>query len=271
MDSVGTKSGWDNWKAGRDEALRDPYGWLSLVDLQWLGEEPRRLDHFPGDWSAQGNTVLFAPVKGETPVYRDGALVEEPLEIEVGPGVTDRSLRDADGREIEVMYRYWGPAIRVRDPKARRLAEFRGLDRYDFDPRWVLRGRVLPYEQPMEVTVPTAVEGGTTEIDAWADAEVVLPDGEPLALQLFGDGPEHSSVSFYDQTNGKTTPGWRSAPVVVDGDTVVIDLNRAQIFPAHLTPFGTCPKPPGENRVPARVKAGEKKFAGRETLGSGTK
>lgn len=264
-ESVGSKNGWKQWQNDREGALRDPYGWLSLVELEWLNDSPRSLAHFPGKWSADGNTVTFAPVPGEPLVYRDGQLIDAPLQIEVGPGISDRSLRDENGREIEVMYRFWGPAIRVRDPHAKRLEQFEGLDRYDFDPRWVLRGRILPYEEPRHLTVGSAVEGGTQDATAWADAEVVLPGGEAGTLMLMGEGPDSSSVWFYDQTNDDTTPGWRSAPTVVDGETVVIDMNRAQIFPAHLSPFGTCPRPPEENRIPARVEAGEKTFQGRDT------
>lgn len=264
-DSVGTREGWEQWKTERDEGLRDPYGWLSLVELKWLGDVPESLETFPGLWNRDGNTVTFAPVANEPKIYRDGAEITEPLQIEVEPGVSDRSLRDERGREIEVMYRFWGPAIRVRDPQAKRLTEFQGLDRYDFDPTWVLRGVALPYEKSRELTVGSAVEGGEQIVSAWADAEVVLPNGETLILIMTGDGPDSSNVMFFDATNGDTTPGWRSAPVVVDGGTVVIDLNRAQIFPAHLSPYGTCPKPPESNRVQARVEAGEKIFAGRET------
>ncbi len=264
-DSVGTREGWEQWKAERDEKLRDPYGWLSLVELTWLEEDPSPLKTFPGLWNHSDNTVRFAPVEAEPKVYREGQEISHSLEIQVGPGVSDRSLRDERGREIEVIYRFWGPAIRVRDPQAKRLAEFQGLDRYDFEPLWVLRGVILPYDQVKELTVGSAIEGGTQTVSAWADAEVALPNGETLTLIVTGDGPDSSNVMFHDDTNGDTTPGWRSAPVVVDGGTVVLDLNRAQIFPAHLSPYGTCPKPPEANRIPARVEAGEKTFAGRDT------
>lgn len=263
--SVGSKYGWDQWKAERESELRDPYGWLSLVELTWLGAEPAALDHFPGLWSHQGNTVTFAPVEGEPKVYREGTQVTEPLQMEVGPGISDRTLRDQDGREIEVMYRFWGPAIRVRDPKAKRLENFKGMDIYDFDPQWILRGRLLPYDEPREITVGSAIDGGNQTLDAWADAEVLLPDDQSFTLIVTGDSPDSSRVLFFDQTNGDTTPGWRAVQAVIDGETVVLDTNRAQIFPAHLSPFGTCPMPPESNRIPLRVEAGEKIFAGRDT------
>lgn len=264
VGSVGTKSGRNEWVESREEALRDPYGWLSLVELVWLDDQPKPLSHFPGLWEAKGDQVTFTPDEGGVSVFQGDQLVTEPLKIEVQPGESDRSLRDQDGREIEIMYRFWGPAVRVRDPKANRLTQFGGLDRYDFDPTWVLRGRLLPFAEPRDIEVETAIEGGTSTVGAWANAEVSLPDGKVLDLTVSGD-PESPHVMFYDETGMDETPGWRTVEVVVDGETVVVDMNRAQIFPAHLSPFGTCPKPPEENRIPARVEAGEKTFLGKDT------
>ncbi len=264
VGSVGTKSGRSEWIKAREESLRDPYGWLSLVELKWLDGTPTPLSHFPGLWEATENTVTFTPEEGGTSVFQGDQLVAGPLTIEVEPGIIDRSLRDQDGREIEVIHRFGRPAVRVRDPRANRLTEFDGLDRYDFEPTWVLRGRLLRFDEPRQVQVGTAVEGGTAELETWADAEVSLPNGDVVDLAVTGeyDSPQ---VMFYDHTNGKETSEWRAAPVVVDGETVVLDMNRAQIFPAHLSPFGTCPKPLEQNRIPMEVLAGEKKFPGRDT------
>ena len=258
--AFGTKEDWQAWVKQRDASLKEPYGWLSLVELDWLDETPKDLENFPGKWSADGTTITAVFDEDDLKVYRDGSLVGSPLTIEVTPGESDRSLRDETGREIEVMYRYWSPAVRVRDPKARRLEEFEGVDRYDFNKTWVLRGRLLPFDGVRQVAVPTAIEGGTSKLDTWATADFALPgDDEPISLIVTGDGPEGSSVFFYDDTNGDTTPGWRAAHAVIDGETVVVDFNRATLFPAHMSPFGTCPKPPEGNRIPRRVEAGEKK------------
>ena len=263
VGSVGTKSGRSEWIEAREEALRDPYGWLSLVELKWLDGAPTPLSHFPGLWEATGDDVTFTPEKGGSSVFQGDQLVTEPLTIKVKPGTSDRSLRDQDGREAEVMSRFGLPAVRVRDPRANRLAGFDGLDRYDFDPTWVLRGRLLRFEEPRQQQVGTAVEGKTANLQAWAHAEVSLPNGDVAHLVVTGD-LESPQVLFYDQTNGDGTPEWRKVQAALDGETVVLDMNQAQIFPAHLSPFGTCPKPPEQNRIPMPVLAGEKKFAGKD-------
>ena len=296
--AFGTKGGWKEWVAYRDGTLRDPYGWLTLVESVWLSDQPQKLENFPGTWSAQGNTVTAvfesadqsasdagAPEsadegdkakkksKGkskakkkepELKVYREGQLVEGPLVIEVDPEGSDRTLRDETGREAEVTYRFTGPVVRIRDPRAKCLEDYleRGsLDRYGFRKEWVLRGRLLPYDEPEEIEVGTAIPGATSKLRAWARADFALPEDEqPISLVVTGSGPDSSAVIFYDETNGDTTPGWREAQAAIDGETVVVDFNRASIFPSHMTPHGTCPKPPEENRILRRVEAGEKTF-----------
>lgn len=258
--AFGTAEAWEDWRRNRDGSLHDPYGWFSLVELTWLDGSPRELSHFPGLWSASedGQTITVQIRDGER-LYRDGQEVTGTVDVSVAPGVTDRTLRDQDGREIEVMYRFGQPGIRVRDPHSPSLAHDHRIARYKFSPKWVLRGRVTPYPEPVEVTVDAAVPGAHHTISTWGRAEVALPSGKAVTLTLTGSGPEDSSVMFRDRTSGDATVEWRSAPVAIDGQTVVIDFNRATIFPAHMSPYGTCPKPPEENFIDAKVKAGEKK------------
>lgn len=260
--SFGTKKSWREWRDKRDASLHDPYGWFSLVELTWLDATARKLETFPGLWSASddGQTITVSLPPGEH-LFRDGQEVTGTVEVEVAPGVTDRSLRDDQGREAEVMYRFGKPGVRVRDPQAPGLANDYRIARYTFDPTWVVRGRIRPFREPQDITVGAAVPGGSHVLTAWAEAEVALPGGETARLTVTGDGPDRSSVFFYDVTSGNTTSEWRSAPLVVDGETVIIDFNRATIFPAHITPYGTCPKPPEDNHVNVKVKAGEKKVA----------
>ncbi len=264
MGSLGTRQGWAQWAQERDEALKDPYGWLSLTELKWLSEIPEPLDTFSGLWSTKDGDVLFEPQLGQPTVFLGDEEVTEAVTIPVVKGESNRQLRDEWGREVEVIYRFWGPAVRVRDPKSRRLQEFAGIERFDFDPSWVLRGRIIRYDKPREEVVGSAVPEGVQTLSVWGEAEVVLPDQSVARLGLTGS-PDDASVMFFDETNDESTPGWRVAEAVVDGDSVIVDLNRSQIFPAHLSPHGTCPKPPESNRIPLRVEAGEKLFDGKET------
>jgi uncharacterized protein len=69
-----------------------------------------------------------------------------------------------------------------------------------------------------------------------------------------------------DATSGRETYGggrhlYAERP---QGDTIVLDFNRAENPPCAFTPYATCPVPPKENRLPFAVTAGEKTYAGHE-------
>lgn len=48
---------WAAWHADREQALREPHGWLSLTAYHWLPAEPARLAGIPGEWSADATTA----------------------------------------------------------------------------------------------------------------------------------------------------------------------------------------------------------------------
>ena len=50
---------------------------------------------------------------------------------------------------------------------------------------------------------------------------------------------------------------------VPDGDTVVLDLNRAVSPPCAFTVHATCPLPPLQNHLPVTIEAGERHDGGR--------
>ena len=68
-----------------------------------------------------------------------------------------------------------------------------------------------------------------------------------------------------DRTNGRETFGGGRylyvKPPGPDG-LVVLDFNKAYNPPCAFTPYATCPLPPAQNRLPFRIEAGEKKYAG---------
>ncbi len=258
--AFGTAQAWEEWRTERDQSLKDPYGWFSLVELTWLGRDPQELTNFPGLWSAsEDGQTITVEVPEDSALYRDGEQISGTVNVEVAPGVVDRSITDAQGREIEVMYRFGKPGIRVRDPQAPALATDFRIAKYDFTPKWVVRGRMRPYEEPQEIQVGAAVPEGSHTLTAWGEADVALPNEQTATLVITGSDPHHAHVMFRDKTSGKATAAWRTAPVAIDGETVVIDFNRATILPAHMSPYGTCPQPPAGNDVDAKVKAGEKK------------
>src|SRR5260221_13367149 len=77
----------EDWRAKREEGLRAPDGWLSVVGLHWLREGASTLG------SAQGNDILLpapAPARVGTIELTKGRAV-----IHVAPGVTVQSAGKA--------------------------------------------------------------------------------------------------------------------------------------------------------------------------------
>src|SRR6185503_16496351 len=88
--------------------------------------------------------------------------------------------------EIEVANRS-GYLIRVHDPKAQVLRDFRGVPAYEPDGEWVLRGRFEPFDEPRPTTVGDVVPGLSHEYTA------------PGVVRFQRDGVEHTLTAF----NGK--------------------------------------------------------------------
>lgn len=263
---------WQAWHDQREATLREPTGWLSLVSLTWIDETPREVPGFPGLWSAIGNTVTidFTDAPGEPPITLDSAPAPALVNHEIVPGDTDRTLAAGDV-EAEVARRGERMMVRIRDPRAATRTSFTGVPTYPFDESWLLTGTYEPYPEPVDRAVPSAQPGLTSHITIQGRIHFAFPDGTPATWEVGGD-PDSLSVSFRDATNGVATSAWRSAPVrkmsIDEGDAaavggpgageqVIVDFTRSVNFPAHFTPFGTCPTPVEGNATKVAVEAGE--------------
>lgn len=237
---------WQRWRAARQASLSNPDGWLSLIALHWLGDQPTALGEVPGLWHVDGDTVVHTG----TPA----AAILTPAEG--APGVRV-ALGD---RVAEVIRRTGRFAVRIHDPAAPALAAFTGIPSYEPDPAWVIGGRFTPFDDHRTVTTGAVVDGlehhhnavGTIAFDH---------DGAEHTLTVFGDGSGPGRILFTDATSGVTTyPAARilqTAAPAADG-TVTLDFTRAENLPCAFTDAATCPIAPAENRLPFPVEAGEK-------------
>ena len=68
-----------------------------------------------------------------------------------------------------------------------------------------------------------------------------------------------------DETAKDTTyPAGRYLNIPKPGadNKVFVDFNKSYNPPCAFTAYATCPLPPQQNRLPVRIEAGEKKYAG---------
>ncbi|MFL6246616.1 MAG: DUF1684 domain-containing protein [Thermoanaerobaculia bacterium] len=254
------------WQEKRAERLKAEDGWLSLIGLFWLNE---------------GNNVISLPSAGSPTVKlvrRGEAVVLEPTPAMMidGKPVANRVELRNDAHEngptvvqmgtvrFQVIKRGDRLGLRVKDSQAPTRTHFQGLDYFPTDPKWRVEARFEPYNPVKKIPI-TDVTGMTSDNIA-PGALVFTVDGKEYRIDpVLEEGSDEFFLIFKDATSRDETyqPGryLYAAKPGPDGKTV-IDFNKAYNPPCAFTPFATCPLPPEQNRLPIRIEAGEKRYAG---------
>jgi uncharacterized protein (DUF1684 family) len=254
------------WQERRATRLKAEDGWLSLIGLFWLNE---------------GNNVISIPSAGSPTVKlarHGGAVTLEPgagMMIEAKPVSVPTQLKN-DAEEngptvvqmgtvrFQVIKRGEKYGLRVKDANAHTRTNFQGLDYYPTDPKWRVEARFEPYKP--EKKIPITDVTGMTSDNISPGALVFTVDGKEYRIDpVLEEGSDELFIIFKDATSRDETyqPGryLYAAKPGPDGKTV-IDFNKAYNPPCSFTPFATCPLPPLQNRLPMRIEAGEKRYAG---------
>ena len=268
---------WAKWHERRLQRLQSEDGWLSLVGLHWLKEGTNRVG------SAENNDVVLHAktpatlgtivLQGKTATLQpdpaaglmiDGKPVTAPAVLVPDTDEKGPTVVQVGSVRFNVIERHGRYGLRVKDAAAGTRTHFKGLEYFPFNKKWVVEARFEPFNPPRRVSI-TDVLGLTSE-EVSPGMLAFSVDGKQYRLQpILEQGETDYFIIFKDQTSGKETyPAARyvyAAPPGPDGKTI-IDFNRAYNPPCAFTPFATCPLPPPQNRMPVRVEAGEKKYAG---------
>lgn len=260
------------WQADREERLRQPDGWLTLVGLWWLE---------PGDntiGSGGDNTVVLASavcppragrivvrdttarlvVEGGAPILHDSAPVRSLDLVTDHQGVP--TVLELGSLRFYVIQREQRLAVRVRDLESAAIQSFAGMDEYAIDPAWRFAARFEPYDPPREIEVPNIT--GETSREQCPGALVFRHKGRDHRIDVL-DAEDEFFVIFGDETNGQETYGGGRYIYTAKPDsngTVVLDFNKAYNPPCVFTPYATCPIPPKQNRLALAVTAGERTY-----------
>jgi uncharacterized protein len=249
---------WDDWHKQHQDHLAAPDGFLAITSINWLSDIPARFPDAPGAWSADDSGVTVELAPGEE-LTLDGARITGTHSFGRIPERGGVLPSDAAG-VYEVARRGGNDILRPRHPDAPLRAGFHGTPAYAPDPHWTIRGRYRRFDEPVDVTVGSVVEGLQHVYAAPGVVEFEV-GGQSLSLTAFnGRAPGSLHILFTDATSGVTTyAANRSLPVAApDSDgTVILDFNRAANLPCAYTDFATCPLPPAGNRLPVAVLAGE--------------
>jgi len=262
----------DAWRAERLAELRAPRGWLALAGFTWLREGVATLGSEPG------NTILLTPTApGRVgTLTRTGSRYQLVVRSDViatcgGRRVTERDLASdvagpSDVIEVgpvsfAVIVRGGDPAVRVWDSSLRSREAQGAIPSWPLDPAWRLVGRFVPFPEPREVPVSTAI--ATTETGrATGEIRFTLDGREQTVTPLVEEGSPGFFLVFGDTTNGVESYGGGRFLDVDPPDAegrVVLDFNRAINPPCAFTAYATCPLPRPENRLPVAVTAGEQR------------
>jgi uncharacterized protein (DUF1684 family) len=258
------------WRASRASRLKAPDGWLTLAGLYWLTE---------------GNNDVFLPSKPPVPaqfVLRNGKVTLAPnasLTIDGKPVAVEADLRNDTESQPTVVRTgtlsfvairredaSHGPrfGIRVRDTAAEPRAHFLGLEYFPSDSKYRVEARFEPYDPPRKIPITNVL--GMTSDEIAPGALVFTLQGQEFRIDpILEQGEKDYFIIFKDATSGKETYGAArylyAHPPDASGKTIV-DFNKAYNPPCAFTPYATCPLPPPQNRLPIRIEAGEKTYAG---------
>jgi uncharacterized protein len=260
------------WRAKHETTYRRD--WATIEGLHFLAPGT----HTAGS-ATDNDVVLTPPLPARIGRFTVGSEdVTFEAEQFVGVTVNDRppepsmKLRD-DGQDetdeikangVSVVVHRSGEriALRVRDPNGERAKAFRGFDWFPISRDYRVSGRFIRDSVAHEERVVNTFG----DVDSYVSEGVVefkLND-QILRLRPFTTQPKHLYIVFSDQTSGNETyeaARFLTAELRDDG-TTILDFNEAYNPPCAFNPFTTCPIPLQQNRLHARVLAGEKKYLG---------
>ena len=196
---------WEDWHRQKEAVLSGPHGFLAITGLHWLNPEPSRFEDAPGSWSATAEGVVVELDEGQE-LTVDGQTVRGRHSFGV---IAERDSVYADwgAARLEIAKRGGNDILRPRHPDSPLRTAFTYTPAYAPDPRWLVEGRFLPYEEPRPVTVGAAVEGLEHVYDSPGQVEFEL-EGARHRLTAFrrADGPVHRQDLRPHDVRGEPLP-----------------------------------------------------------------
>ncbi|MGC9947285.1 MAG: DUF1684 domain-containing protein [Bryobacteraceae bacterium] len=249
----------EEWRRHREAALKADGGWLTVTGLFWLHDGTNSFS------STSPSASILLPAG---PGVRDGEFDLHNGRVLLRLDGQNRVLRpDTAGQpdgvtmgslSMFVIVRGDRYGIRLKDTNSSLRKQFTGLHYFPVSEDYRVTTRLVPDAKKIPIlNVLGQVE--PTPSPGYVEFEI---HGQKLRLTPVEESPNELSFIFRDLTAGKETYGsgrFLDAELGKDGE-VVLDFNKAYNPPCAFTPYATCPLPPKENRLAARIEAGELKY-----------
>lgn len=167
------------------------------------------------------------------------------------------------GKNIKLMYSESTPL------KPEQQKEFQGLKYFDPDIGYQLMA-VLSREEVQETVVMRTSTDRAPEYIRYGRVTFTLDEQEyslfayqSKKLVEVSSEVNHLFIPFRDGTSGKESYGggrYVDCEIPAEGNTLILDFNKAYNPYCAYNPRYSCVIPPEENRLPVRIEAGEKIF-----------
>lgn len=243
----------ESWSSQRIEKLTAPYGWLSLVGFNWL------------DGSAN-NRYNFDVINGTFIVNKDSVFYQTSVDstkklvylFDKDTIIQERIYRDS--KQFYIVERDSKFALRVKDSLADSRINFRGIERFPFNPEMIFEAKLYILDIPKEFILPNKM--GYEQKETIKYRMDFKHDGEKKSLYPIKEGDQFF-VIFADPTNGESTYSscrylYTSLPD--SSGRIILNFNKSYNPPCAFTDFATCPLPPKENYLDFKIEAGEKNY-----------
>jgi uncharacterized protein len=249
----------DSWHKARITRLEKPYGWLSLVALDWLEEGGNAIPSVGTMTLTKGKvTAQFLP--GVQASLHGTKFPGGPVLSDGEKGGPDTII--IGSRAHIILKRGDRFAVRIFDADSPARKHFAGIERYPVSENWKIEARWEAFPLPKPLSIATVIPGYFDEAVATGEAVFTVNGQEYRLMPIAENGGAELFYVFGDKTNGADTYGagrFLYGEPPKDGK-VVIDFNKAYNPPCAFSDFATCPLPLPANRLALRVEAGEKKY-----------
>jgi uncharacterized protein (DUF1684 family) len=269
----------------REDRLRLPTSWLTLVGLYWLhegensaGSAPTAEIVFPPSLPTGLGTFVVPGPEGAAAELRTTGGFTVTVDGKEGEPATEKQTRvpmfaDSSGKATIVrsgsvsfylIDRQGKVGVRIKDSEAETFKTFKGIETWPLSWEWRVRARFEPAPAGRKIKVPNVL--GQVSEEASAGIVYFEKEGRTWQLEaLEGDGEDGLYFIFGDGSNGKGSyGGGRFLDAKVEGGdrkkatTAIVDFNLAYNPPCVFSPYATCPLPPAESKISLPIEAGEK-------------
>ncbi len=262
-------------RAARARGLTQPYGWFSLIALDWLkpgattvGSAKENALVLPGTAAHLLTLTQSGGTVAATAVAAGVTSQGKPL----APGQVLRKDEEEDSAVAAGSVKMWvidrgdKQYLRVKDANAPALKNFHGLRWYAPTAALRVEAKWVPFAKPHTLHFLNQLQQ-VSDVEEPGQAEFTIR-GKRCTLTPLSATDKGLWFVMRDLTSAKDTDQggrflYTDAPSngLKAAGTVVLDFNEAVNPPCAYSPYATCPLAALENRLPVAIEAGEKRYA----------